>query len=103
MKIPPRIKVKYNRVYEILFVDSFEKENIVGECRFDKHQIVILNKLTKEESIKTFWHEFAHAVADEYKLKISHKDIYKLEKILFNIYKWNRGIFQDDRRATKRI
>lgn len=83
--IPSRIKIKNKVVYEVVWVDSFEDGNTVGECRFDVKQIALKMNQSEKELMKTFIHEVLHAIEFERGVKIPHKTIYQLEDALFYI------------------
>lgn len=83
--IPSRIKIKNKVVYEVVWVDSFEDSNTVGECRFDVKQIALKMNQSEKELMKTFIHEVLHAIEFERGVKIPHKTIYQLEDALFYI------------------
>jgi hypothetical protein len=82
-KVPSHIKIKNKVSYEIVWVESFEDDTTVGECRFDARQIAIKTGLSKRETIKTFIHEVLHAIEFERGIKIQHKAIYQLEDAVF--------------------
>lgn len=48
-----------------------------------------------EETTETFIHEVFHAIEFEWKLPIPHKLIYRLEKIVTQIFKWNGWVITE--------
>lgn len=89
MPIPSKLKISRRITYEVLYCDDLGKDTL-GECRFDKKQIVIKSGLSKEEELLTFIHEGFHALDHEHKLGLTHKVIYRLEKASLGIIKLNR-------------
>lgn len=88
MKIPSRLKIKKGVTYEVVFIKDFP-DNTVGECRFDKKQIVLSTDQSEKDLIKTFIHEVTHAITHERKIKISHKAVYQFENALLYFFKEN--------------
>ena len=43
-KIPNKVQLSSKGEYEIVWVDSFKEEDVVGETRFDRKQIAIKSK-----------------------------------------------------------
>lgn len=78
-KIPPRIRVKANVTYEILWVDSFKDESQMGECDDVKKQIIIRKGLGKRASYYTFLHELIHAIDMENKFGLTEAQVNGLE------------------------
>lgn len=85
IRISPRIN------YEVVYSTDLGPD-ILGECRFDKKQIVIKIEQSDEELKKTLIHEIMHAICDTYKIDISHSAIYKLEKAVLNLIKLNKWL-----------
>ncbi len=82
-KIPSHIKIKNKVVYEIVWVDSFKDEDVLGECRYDTKQIALKKGQSDRETFKTFSHELFHAVCFERGINVSHKAIYQFEDAIF--------------------
>lgn len=91
-KIPSRLKIKNKVAYEIVWVDSFEDKDILGECRFDSKQIAIKKGQSERELIKTFIHEALHAIQFERDIKLTHKSVYQLEDGLYYILFHNEWV-----------
>lgn len=79
-KIPHRVQVARKRFFEVVWVSSFNKEDQLGETRFDPDQIVIKTDESNKETVHTFFHEIWHAVSDEYDLGLTEKQVQQLEK-----------------------
>jgi hypothetical protein len=57
----------------------------VGECDSCDHVIRVLKSQSKEELFSTFIHELLHASSDEYDIKLTHRQVYKLERAIAQI------------------
>jgi hypothetical protein len=67
-------------VYELRFVRSIpEAQNAVGLCDEGAQVIKIAYGQSPRERFRTFLHELLHAVDFEYKLRLPHRLIYRLE------------------------
>jgi Zn-dependent peptidase ImmA (M78 family) len=87
MKLPRKYwsELHFNdETYLIKFVKRIpgEKASTVGLCDPEKKLIYIKKGMSLSQTFRTFFHEALHALCDEYKIKIRHKDIYKLEKAI---------------------
>ena len=81
-KIPNKIKV-HKSTYEVLWTDEFlTDQKQMGETRFDLKQIVLKKDDDNKEALHTFFHEWLHVLVDEHQLKLTHKQVYQLEKCL---------------------
>lgn len=58
---------------------DYPNHNIRGLCSKEDRLIEIDEKQSQYNILKTFWHEYLHAIEYEYGLKIPHKLIYALE------------------------
>lgn len=85
MGIPSHVKVK-NVTYEILWTDEFPENAFYGQCDGLTKQIIIQKGLSKKQTLRTFYHELLHAIDFEYKVKIPHRLINKLEIPLLNLF-----------------
>lgn len=85
--IPHRVQVARNAFYEILYVDSFVQDDVLGETRFDRKQIVIKDNQTPKEKVHTYIHELLHAVSEEYDVNLTEPQVQALEKALYYILK----------------
>jgi len=81
--IPTHIKVGNNE-YEVLYTDDFKDRATAGEARFDVNQIVIKNGMSAKESVHTYFHEFIHAVSEEYDARLTETQVLQLEKSFAN-------------------
>jgi hypothetical protein len=82
-KIPSHIKIKNKVVYEIVWVDSFKDEDVLGECRPEQRQIALKNGMSEKQTWATFLHEILHCFQFERDVSISHKHIYELEEAIY--------------------
>lgn len=88
MRIPDRVRITRKVSYRIEYVLSFEDPELVGMC--DEGAKIIYLKVGEPDIFSTFWHEVLHAAAFEYNIKLTHKQIYALEKPLSVITTLNR-------------
>ena len=56
----------------------------VGLCDPSEKQVSIRLSQSKEDTLKTFIHEFLHAFEDEYEINLKHSDVYKLEEAIYH-------------------
>jgi hypothetical protein len=75
-----------------VWVDRFDCENTLGECRFEYKQICLKKNQSDSEILKTLIHEMFHAMEFEYKIQLPHKAIYGLEDAVYKILKLNKWI-----------
>lgn len=89
--IPAHIKVGNNE-YEVLYTDSFKdisKDKIVlGKTYFDPAQIILRNGRSTKETVHTYFHEFIHAVSEEYKINLTETQVLELEKSFIDFKKF---------------
>lgn len=89
MKLPkrtdyPKEALIHNETYEIRFVNKMSEPPTGddGECDEINKYIRINRNLSAGETFYTFVHELLHAADQEYKIKLTHRQIYKLEKAI---------------------
>ena len=85
--IPHRVQVTRKSFYEICYVDSFVDENVLGETRFDRKQIVIKDDQHPKEKVHTYIHELLHAISAEYEVNLTENQVRALEKALYYVLK----------------
>lgn len=69
--------------YRVRFAKTIERDaECVGLCNYDTKLITIKKGQTDVERFKTFVHEVLHAIEMEHKIKIKHKEVYKLEQCI---------------------
>jgi hypothetical protein len=79
-----------DEIYTVEFVSQRVLGNDrIGECNYTKHRIRILKTLPKKELFQTLLHELLHAITEEYHLNLKHKQIYALEKPLYEFLRDN--------------
>ena len=79
--IPTQIRVRSRVRYEVLFSDNIKNDgDVLGETRFEPKQIVLKNNQGNKELIHTLWHEFLHAVSEEYRVELTESQVRALEK-----------------------
>lgn len=91
-KIPSKVRITSKVSYEVVFIDSFQDPNQLGECRYYEKQIVIKNGLSDSECWGTFIHEVAHSMSFEYgdKTPLTETQVLWLEKALKNFIRLNK-------------
>ena len=91
MKLPsankyPKQFIIDSEVYKIQFVDTILRDKgCMGVCDSETRIIKIKNGQSASETLATLIHELLHAMELEYDIKISHKNVYLLEKALLNL------------------
>lgn len=90
MKIPHKIRIKSRISYEIVWVDRFDDEHCLGECRGDVKQIAILKNQSDKQTFQTFLHEVLHAIEFEHGISLPHKSIHVLDAAIYKILKLNK-------------
>jgi hypothetical protein len=79
---PSRVKVK-DKHYTVSLVKAASAEpSDRGTCDNKDRIILLRNSMTEKETYETFWHETLHALDYEYELKLTHPQVYALEKAL---------------------
>lgn len=68
-------------VWSLIFKKRMER-GAFGWCVYDQQRIEIKEQISNDEKFLTLIHECLHALSDEYKIKLSHKQIYQLERAL---------------------
>jgi hypothetical protein len=87
--IPNSIRITAKVSYEIVYVDSFKDETILGEMRPDMRQIVLKNGQSNTELTKTFIHECLHAIADENGVVLTESQVGSLEHAVYRFLRLN--------------
>lgn len=88
--VPPRVRIKKDVTYEVVFIDHFTDDKQVGECRYDSKQIVIKKGQSPTETYKTFIHEVLHAMSLECEgMNLTEKQVRMLEDETFRVLKLN--------------
>ncbi len=77
-----------NETYKIRFVKVIRGHgpNVVGLCDDGRKLITLKRGQGKKELFSTFAHELCHAFEAEYGIKINHKEIYKLETAVVELF-----------------
>lgn len=94
-RIPNKVQLSKNGEYEVVWVDSFKDEDVVGETRFDRKQIAIKKKMSPRNTIITYLHEVAHGLSAEHEIEMTETQILALEKGLYYLIK-DGNIFKKD-------
>ena len=96
MKLPkrsqyPKEALVHNECYAISFVNKMSESPTgdAGECDEINKYIRINRKLSAGETFYTFIHELLHAADQEYKIKLTHRQIYKLEQAIGDYFLTN--------------
>jgi Zn-dependent peptidase ImmA (M78 family) len=93
--IPNRVRITKDISYEVVYIDEFTGESgyQYGECRYEAKQIVLNKNQPPTELLKTFIHEYFHAVSFETKgLELTEKQVRLLENSIFRSIKLNGWI-----------
>jgi hypothetical protein len=89
-KLPSRVRITQRIAYEVVYVETFQNPNVLGECRFDSKQIVIKSGQSPRETRKTLIHEIYHAMSFETpKLNLTEAQVLALEKATDRVLRLN--------------
>lgn len=80
-KIPKSFKLG-KRNFKIIWVKGFEDKKQVGESDWNNRVIYLKKNQTNKEKVLTYLHEVTHIYSDEFDIKISEKQVQKIEKNL---------------------
>jgi hypothetical protein len=94
-KIPNKVQLAKGEEYEIVWVESFKQEDVVGETRFDRKQIAIKSKMSAKNTVITYLHEVAHGISAEHEIDLTENQILALEKGLYYLLK-DGNVFKKD-------
>ena len=94
-KIPNKVQLSKRGEYEIVWVDSFKQDDVVGETRFDRKQIAIKDKMSPKNTVITYLHEVAHGLSAEHEMQLTENQILSLEKGLYYLLK-DGNLFKKD-------
>lgn len=94
-KIPNKVQLSKKGEYEIVWVDSFKQDDVVGETRFDRKQIAIKDKMSPKNTVITYLHEVAHGLSAEHEIQLTENQILSLEKGLYYLLK-DGNLFKKD-------
>ena len=83
--IPNRVRSKAYTYYEVLWSDEFHFDvktgkKTYGTTRFDPNLITLNINQGYKETIHTYWHEFIHALSEDYELDLTETQVENLEK-----------------------
>jgi Zn-dependent peptidase ImmA (M78 family) len=68
--------------YKTAWCERIEGKDTLGYCDDEAKVIYIKDNQTLDESFNTVIHELVHAINHEYKIKLKHGQVYKLERAL---------------------
>lgn len=94
-KIPNLVQLSKNGQYEIVWVDSFKEDDVMGETRFDRKQIALKKGMSAKNTIITYLHEVAHGLSAEHDAQLTENQILALEKGLYYLLK-DGNLFKKD-------
>jgi hypothetical protein len=94
-KIPNKVQLSKKGEYEIVWVDSFKQDNVMGETRFDRKQIAIKNKMSPKNTVITYLHEVMHGLSAEHDAQLTENQVLSLEKGLYYLLK-DGNLFKKD-------
>lgn len=94
-KIPNKVQLSKRGEYEIVWVESFKQDDVVGETRFDRKQIAIKTKMSAKNTVITYLHEVAHGISAEHEVELTENQILALEKSLYYLIK-DGNLFKKD-------
>lgn len=93
MKILDRHNWKIaDKEYRVAWCESIEGKDTVGYCDDEAKIIYLKTGEPIEETFKAIIHEIIHSFQCDYKIKLTHKDVYKLERAIFETLAQNEII-----------
>ena len=94
-RIPSKVQIAKSSSYEVVWIDSFDNDTVLGETRFDKRQIVIKKGLSPKITVVTYLHEVIHAISAEHNVELTENQVLALENSFYYLLK-NDNIFKKD-------
>lgn len=92
-KIPSSIRIKRNIKYDIVYQDLIKDDpTCLGLCDPNTRMIHLKTNQSDKDFIKTTIHELFHCFEFDYKIKIPHKEIGKLENAVYQFLVLNKLI-----------
>lgn len=81
-----------DREYRVAYCAKIEQSDDLGYCDTEAAVLYIKDGQTYEASLSTLFHEIMHAFEHEYRIKISHRAVYKLENAILALLSQNELI-----------
>ena len=81
--IPGKLRTKSKISFDVLWQDPLLDKSgvrLFGITQFNPNQIILDTKQSDKEAVLTTWHEFLHAIADSYEVKLTESEVRRLEK-----------------------
>ena len=94
-RIPNKVQLSRKGEYEIVWVESFKEDDVVGETRFDRKQIAIKDKMSAKNTVITYLHEVTHGLSAEHNIQLTENQVLAIEKGLYYLLK-DGNIFKKD-------
>jgi hypothetical protein len=94
-RIPNKVQLSRKGEYEIVWVESFKEDDVVGETRFDRKQIAIKDKMSAKNTVITYLHEVTHGLSAEHDIQLTENQVLAIEKGLYYLLK-DGNIFKKD-------
>jgi hypothetical protein len=94
-RIPSKVQLTKQASYEIVWVDSFNNEDILGETRFGKSQIAIKKGMSPKLTVTTYLHEVLHGISAEHGIDLTEKQVLAFESAFYYLLK-NNNVFKDE-------
>jgi hypothetical protein len=92
-KIPTHVLIGNVRYSIEPLPESEKEEGVRGRCsNVLNHRIQIDTDQIGEQAVDTLFHEMLHAMVDVYRMKLSHKQIYKLAGAFSHMASFNPGV-----------
>lgn len=93
MKYPSRLKIG-DRTYRVRFVSCIRGDpDTLGLFDPNRIEILIAKGQSRDETLKTLFHEIMHGFEYEYDIPVKHKAIYRLEECFFDFLCANSEAF----------
>jgi|SRR5271165_1941102 len=78
-KIPKTVKINKTK-FKVQWCEKFPDKHQVGESDWNNKLMTLKRGETKKDTVHTYIHECLHLFSDEFGIKLTEKQVQKLEK-----------------------
>lgn len=88
--IPATVRITARTTYRVMWIKEFQGSSQIGECDFNKKQIILKTGLSPETTFWVFFHEVLHAISHHYKYPMTESQVNKTEVALSKVSRLNK-------------
>lgn len=89
-KLPSAVEIG-KQTYPIVYQKQIDRGKLAGVCYYGGHsKIKVSMDQEKEEIESTVFHEILHAIAHEYGVPLTEKEVLKLEQGIYETFEKNK-------------